>query len=155
MDKKEKADRFPYPTARITRQLRGEIKDKMISSKVKMATNQFLGDLTEIVGEDMNTFSDKTIRMDAFEKASRPYTYADRLEEEEKEVVEQLEKARTRMEKVIRDFRTKFEIVDENEFKVGHDELPVSESENKDEIDKDKKDKPKTIGEMTIEEMDV
>ncbi|MEA3343824.1 MAG: hypothetical protein U9Q92_06695 [archaeon] len=150
MAKKDKTDRLPYPTARITRQLRGEIKDKMISSKVKMATNQFLGDLTEIVGEDMNTFSDKTIRMDAFEKASRPYTYANRLKEEEKEVVEQLEKVRTRMEKVIRDFRTKFEIVDENEFKVGHDELPVSEPENK-----DKEDKPKTIGEMTIEEMDV
>ncbi len=150
MAKEDKADRLPYPTARITRQLRCEIKDKMISSKVKMATNQFLGDLTEIVGEDMNTLSDKTIRMDAFEKASRPYTYASRLEEEEKEVVEQLEKVRTRMEKVIRDFRTKFEIVDENEFKVGHDELPVSESENK-----DKEDKPKTIGEMTIEDMDV
>ncbi len=150
MDKKEKAGRFPYPTARITRQLKGEIKDKMISSKVKMATNQFLGDLTEVVAEDMNTFSDKTIRPDAFEKASRPYTYASRLKEEEKEVVEQLEKVRTRMEKVIRDFRTKFEIIDENEFKVGHDELPVSESENK-----DKEDKPKTIGEMTIEDMDV
>ncbi len=150
MAKEDKADRLPYPTARITRQLRGEIKDKMISSKVKMATNQFLGDLTEIVGEDMNTFSDKTVRMDAFEKASRPYTYASRLKEEEKEVVEQLEKVRTRMEKVIRDFRTKFEIIDENEFKVGHDELPVSESENK-----DKEDKPKTIGEMTIEDMDV
>ncbi len=148
LTKKEKLEKFPYPTARITRQLRCEIKDKMISSKVKMATNQFLGDLTEIIAADMDALSDKTIRMDAFVNASRPYTYADRLEEEEREVVEQLEKVRIRMDKLIRDFRSEFDIVDEDDFKVGHDELSGSE-------DKDDADKPKTIGEMTIEEMDL
>ncbi|MFH1433198.1 MAG: hypothetical protein ABIG84_08360 [archaeon] len=138
-------DRFPYPTARITRQLRKEIKDKMISSKVKMATNQFLGDLTNIVAQDMAEFSDKTVQLSDFNKAAKPYTYAGRLKEEEEEVVKELEKVHIRMDKLIMDFRGKFEIVDENAFKVGHDEMPGSEN----------KDKPKSIAEMTIEEMDI
>ena len=152
MVKKEKPDKFPYPTARITRQLRCEIKDKMISSKVKMATNQFLGDLTEMIAADMDAMSDKTVRMDAFVKASRPYTYADRLEEEEREVVEQLENVRMRMDKLIRDFRSTFDIIDEDDFKVGHEEVPDSGSVSE---DKEGAEKPKTIGEMTIEEMDI
>ena len=148
MVKKDNAAKFPYPTARITRQLRSKVDDKMISSKVKMATNQFLGDLTDIVAADMDAFSGKTVKMDAFVRASRPYTYADRLEEEEREVVEQLENVRIRMDKLIRDFRSTFDIIDENDFKVGHEELHGSEAE-------DGAEKPKTIADMTIEEMDI
>ncbi len=152
MAKKEKLEKFPYPTARITRQLRCVIKDKMISSKVKMATNQFLGDLTETIAADMDAMSDKTVRMDAFVNASRPYTYADRLEEEEREVVEQLENVRIRMDKLIRDFRSTFDIIDEDDFKVGHDVLHDSGSGTE---DVEGAEKPKTIADMTIEEMDL
>ena len=122
----------------------------MISSKVKMATNQFLGDLTDMVAADMDAMSDKTVRMDAFVNASRSYTYADRLEEEERDVVEQLENIRIRMDKLIRGFRGTFDIVDEDDFKVGHDELHDFGTE-----DMESAEKSKTIAEMSIEEMDL
>lgn len=145
MAEKNESDRLPFPTARITRQIRSKVKDKMISSKVKVATNQFLGDLTAIIAKDMDAQSEKTIKLSTFEKAARPYTYADRIKEEEEEVVNELEKVRMRMDKLIRDFRSKFEIVDDGDFKVGHDLIDAEE----------KKDKPKSIGEMTIDELEI
>lgn len=149
---KEHADKFPYPTARVTRHIKAEVPDKMVSSKVKMATNQFLGDITAIVAEEMNRSPEKTVTLEAFKRAAKPYTYATRIKEEEKEVVCDLERVLNRLDLLIRDFRQKFSIVDEAAFKVGHDELQQNAAVPKDYIPQ-KGVKKKSIAEMSVEEM--
>ena len=151
---KEHADKFPYPTARVTRHLKEEVKDKMISSKVKMATNQFLGDITAIVAEEMDKSPEKTINIDTFKRAAKPYTYANRIKEEEKEVVQDLERVLNRMDMLIRDFRQKFEIADETAFKVGHDELQQNNpAGSSGPVEAPVKKKGKSIAEMSLDEM--
>lgn len=151
---KEHADKFPYPTARVTRHLKAAVPDKMISSKVKMATNQFLGDITAIVAEEMNRSPEKTVTVEAFKRAAKPYTYATRIKEEEEEVVRDLERVLNRLDMLIRDFRQKFSIVDEAAFKVGHDELQQnSPGGSSGPAEMPAKKKGKSIAEMSVDEM--
>ncbi len=111
-----------FPTAAIVREMKKEISDKMVSQKVKVAMNQFISDLTELMARDMSKKSESVIYESAFVYASRPYACAAHLSEEQEKVVNDLERMRMRFDEVVRNFRTKFEIPDEDDFKVGGDD---------------------------------
>lgn len=111
-----------FPTAAIVREMKKDIPDKMISQKVKIAMNQFVSDLTELMARDMSDKCESVIYEHAFVRASRPYVCAAHLSEEHDEVINDLERIRMRFDEVVRNFRVKFEIPDEDDFKVGGDE---------------------------------
>lgn len=116
------ANNIVFPTAAIVREMKKEISEKMISQKVKVAMNQFVCDLAEIMARDMSKKSESVIYESAFAYAARPYACAARLNEEHDKVVNDLEHVRMRFDEVVRNFRIKFEIPDEADFKVGGNE---------------------------------
>ena len=116
------ANNIVFPTAAVVREMKKEIPDKMISHKVKIAMNQFVSDLAELIARDMSKKGESVIYERAFIYASRPYVCAAHLDEEQEKVVNDLERMRMRFDEVVRNFRVKFEIPDEDDFKVGGDE---------------------------------
>lgn len=117
------SQKIAFPTAAVVREMKKKIPEKMISQKVKAAMNQFVSDLAEIVARDMSKKSDSVLYDYAFEYASKPYLCAANLCEEQDKVVHELEKIRSKLDNLVQDFRGKFEIPDNDGFKVGNQEM--------------------------------
>lgn len=131
---------LPFPNATVVRHIKQYAPNKMISSKVKLALNHFLGDVVKVVAKDMGKTRYSMIEMDDFQRATKPYTVAEDLEFEKQRIVAQLEKTKMDIEGLIRDFNRKFKMQAAGEFHViGMDDVPVAnadaeEAEKKEEI---------------------
>ncbi len=131
---------LPFPNATVVRHIKVYAPNKMISSKVKVALNHFLGDVVKVVAKDMGKTRYSMIEMDDFQRATKPYTVAEDLEFEKQRIVAQLEKTKMDIEGLIRDFNRKFKMQEANEFHVlGMDDIPVAkvemeEAEKKNEL---------------------
>jgi len=122
---------LPFPNATVVRHIKAYAPNKMISSKVKVALNHFLGDVVKVVAKDMGKTRYSMIEMDDFQRATKPYTVAEDLEFEKQRIVAQLEKTKMDIEGLIRDFNRKFKMQEANEFHViGLDDVPVANAED-------------------------
>ncbi len=122
---------LPFPNATVVRHIKAYAPNKMISSKVKVALNHFLGDVVKVVAKDMGKTRYSMIEMDDFQRATKPYTVAEDLEFEKQRIVAQLEKTKMDIEGLIRDFNRKFKMQEANEFHViGMDDTPVANAKN-------------------------
>lgn len=110
--------KLPFPTATIVRQMRKHITGKMISSKVKVAMNEFLGEIVESVSEEMGKTRYSMVEMDDFLRATKPFTYAKELQHEKERVVFELERMRSDLEALIREFQRKFALIKADDFSV-------------------------------------
>jgi|GEM_PF-864035 len=118
---------LPFPNATVVRHIKNYAPNKMISSKVKIALNHFLGDVVKVVAKDMGKTRYSMIEMDDFQRATKPYTVAEDLEFEKQRIVAQLEKTKMDIDGLIRDFNRKFKMQEANEFHVlGMDDVPVA-----------------------------
>jgi len=120
---------LPFPNATVVRHIKQYAPNKMISSKVKVALNHFLGDVVKVVAKDMGKTRYSMIEMDDFQRATKPYTVAEDLEFEKQRIVAQLEKTKMDIDGLIRDFNRKFKMQEANEFHVlGMENIPVANS---------------------------
>lgn len=110
--------KLPFPTATIVRQMRKHIQGKMISSKVKVAMNEFLGEIVESVSQEMGKTRYSMVEMDDFLRATKPFTYAKELQHEKERVVFELERMRSDLEALIREFQRKFALIKADDFSV-------------------------------------
>lgn len=106
----KREDSLPFPMATVVRHIRDNSDGRMISAKVKVATNQFLGDMMKVVSREMSKTRYSMIEMDDFQRATKPFTFAKELEAEKQRVVRELEKMRSDIESLIREFQRKFKI---------------------------------------------
>ena len=111
---------LPFPTATIVRQMRKNIPGKMISSKVKVEMNNFLGQITEAVAKEMAKTRYSMVEMDDFFRATKPFTYAKELDKEKERVIQELERMRTDIEALIAEFNRKFAMMKADDFSVLH-----------------------------------
>ena len=117
---------LPFPNATVVRHIKQYAPNKMISSKVKVALNHFLGDVVKVVAKDMGKTRYSMIEMDDFQRATKPYTVAEDLEFEKQRIVAQLEKTKMDIDGLIRDFNRKFKMQEANEFHVlGMENIPA------------------------------
>ena len=114
----EEDESLPFPMATVVRQVKKRTHSKMISSKVKVAMNEFLGDVVSSVANEMGKTRYSMVEMDDFHRATKPYTYARELEKEKERVVSELERMREDLESLIREFERKFAL-------AGVDDLSV------------------------------
>ncbi len=114
----EEDESLPFPMATVVRQVKKRTHSKMISSKVKVAMNEFLGDVVGSVATEMGKTRYSMVEMDDFQRATKPYTYARELEKEKERVVAELEGMKQDLESLIREFQRKFAL-------AGVDDLSV------------------------------
>ena len=114
----EEDESLPFPMATVVRQVKKRTHSKMISSKVKVAMNEFLGDVVSSVANEMGKTRYSMVEMDDFNRATKPYTYARELEKEKERVVGELERMKGDLESLIREFERKFAL-------AGVDDLSV------------------------------
>ncbi len=121
----EEDESLPFPMATVVRQVRKRTQSKMISSKVKVAMNEFLGDVVSSVANEMGKTRYSMVEMDDFHRATKPYTYARELEKEKDRVVGELERMKEDLESLIREFERKFAL-------AGVDDLSILRKSNQD-----------------------
>ena len=121
----EEDESLPFPMATVVRQVRKRTQSKMISSKVKVAMNEFLGDVVSSVANEMGKTRYSMVEMDDFNRATKPYTYARELEKEKERVVGELERMKEDLESLIREFERKFAL-------AGVDDLSILRKSNQD-----------------------
>ncbi|MEA3342585.1 MAG: hypothetical protein U9Q92_00325 [archaeon] len=114
----EEDESLPFPMATVVRQVKKRTHNKMISSKVKVAMNEFLGDVVGSVASEMGKTRYSMVEMDDFHRATKPYTYARELEKEKERVVAELDGMKQDLESLIREFQRKFAL-------AGVDDLSV------------------------------
>lgn len=124
-DEEVEDEGLPFPMAPVVRHIKKNVEGKMISSKVKVAVNKFLGEVVDAVSKDMGKTRYSMVEMDDFIRSTKPYSYAKELELEKERVVKELESMRFKIDGLIREFQRKFSIERPDEFNV----LPKSESE--------------------------
>lgn len=101
-----------YPLSRVVKGIKKHTGDKQVSLKVKMATEQLLQDITELVSKDLErtTKPNKTITEEDLRLCTRPFEFAIHVEEEHEEIVKSLENMRDRIGQLTKDFRHKFDM---------------------------------------------
>ena len=109
---------LPFPMAPIVRMVKAQIGDKMVSSKVKVAMNKFLGEVASSVAKEMGQTRYPMIEMDDFLRATKPYTYAKEMQTEKERVVKELDAMRTEIDSMIQEFQRKFAVPKADEFSV-------------------------------------
>jgi len=119
---------LPFPMATVVRQVKKHTSNKMISSKVKVAMNEFLGDVVTSVAKEMGNTRYSMVEMDDFTRATKPYTYAKELEKEKERVVSELERMKEDLESLIREFQRKFALATVDDFSVLRKEAPKKEA---------------------------
>ncbi|MCK5233546.1 MAG: hypothetical protein KAJ91_01895 [Candidatus Aenigmarchaeota archaeon] len=109
---------LPFPNAVVVRQIKKGAPGKMISSKVKVASNQFLGEVVRSIAKEMNTTRYSMVEMDDFLRATKPYRFANELDKEKERVVEELERMRSDIDSLIREFQRKFALAKADDLSV-------------------------------------
>ncbi|RLG13945.1 MAG: hypothetical protein DRN66_03185 [Candidatus Nanohalarchaeota archaeon] len=106
--KLEESNDLIFPLAPITREIRRHSEGKMISSKVKVATNMFLSRILTLISKDMANTRYAMIEMDDFRRATLPYTFVKQLDKEKERIIVDMEKMRMDWEAKIEEFKRKF-----------------------------------------------
>lgn len=106
------------PMATVARHIKKKTGDKQVSQKVKVAVNQFLSDVTEIVSKELDhnlsRGDHKTITDEDLRQVTEPFRYAANLDTESEKVVKELEAMRHKVDNLITEFRAKFGIEEQN-----------------------------------------
>ena len=97
-----------FPLAPIVREIKRHSEGKMVSSKVKIATNMFLSQILTLVSKEMANTRYAMIEMDDFRRATLPYTFVKQLDKEKDRIIIDMEKMRMDWESKIEEFKRKF-----------------------------------------------
>lgn len=104
-----------FPVSRIVKEIKKHTGDKQVSLKVKLATEKFLQDVTELVSKELEktTKVNKTITEKELIRCIRPYRSAMQMDQEHDEIVNSLQNIHVRMDKLVKEFKQKFDMKDE------------------------------------------
>lgn len=102
--------KYPFPMATVVRNMKQNMPDKMISSKVKIAMNLFLGEMVKKISEEMGKSRYSMIEMDDFQRATNKFTKAEDLDAEKDRIVGNLIAIRSNVESMVRELERKFSI---------------------------------------------
>lgn len=114
----EEDQSLPFPMATVVRHIRENSDGRMISAKVKVATNTFLGDMMKVISKEMSKTRYSMVEMDDFYRATKPFTFAKELGKEKERVIRELERMRSDIDALIREFQRKFKIESADETHV-------------------------------------
>ena len=106
-----------FPLSRVVKGIKKHTGDKQISIKVKIATEQLLQEVTEIVSKDLDkvTRDKKTIGEEDLLGCTRPFQSAIHMDQEHDEMVQALERIKNRMGTLVKEFRQKFDMNSEKQ----------------------------------------
>jgi len=96
---------LPFTKSRVEQILKKNLSDEQqVSQRVKLAMNEWLGELTAKISKEMAQNSGKTLTVDDFNKVVHKYEIADKLAQEKERVSRKIEETNKEIGKVIRDF---------------------------------------------------
>jgi histone H3/H4 len=104
-------DSLPFPTARVVKILRSEIKDKQIRSEVKSAMNIWLGDLLKKIAKEMGNSQYATVGIADFQRATRAYDMIEDIVKDEERLLTTTEKLKQDADHIQREMKRFFETI--------------------------------------------
>jgi len=102
---------LPFPTARVVRILRSEIKEKQIRSEVKEAINIWLGDLLKKLAKEMNDTQYATIGIADFQRATKAYDMVEEIVKDEERLITSAEKLKQDADHIQREMQRFFKVI--------------------------------------------
>ena len=98
----EEEEKLPFPTARVVKILK-EAMDKphQIRSEVKIAANEFLGEILRDIAREMNNEEVFTLGMEHFNRAVKKYKMIEYQQKRIERIKKLLEKQRAELDEVI------------------------------------------------------
>ena len=108
---KEEDESLPFPTARVVRILRSEIKDKQIRGEVKSAMNIWLGDLLKKIAKEMSNTQYATVGIADFQRATKAYDMIEDIVKDEERLITSTEKLKQDADHIQREMQRFFETI--------------------------------------------
>ncbi len=101
---------LPLPNATVVRLMKDNLsEDKMIKKEVKIAMNEFLGEVLRDVTERLDDYPYATIDYHMFREAIKPYKQGKEIENEKDRVAQHMETIISDCRSIQRDLDRKFE----------------------------------------------
>jgi len=90
---------FPFTRARVEKIMRDEMPDKELSPRLKLAMNNWLGEIASSVAKTIARSPHRTIKLNDFENAIKKYDYVDNLKKEKEKIAEKMDDLAKSVEK--------------------------------------------------------
>lgn len=111
VEKTAEGEVLPFPRARIVSIIRSEIKDKIIRSEVKEATNFWLGNLLKKIAKEMNNSLYSSVSIADFQRATKPYDMIEDMIKDKDRLVTSCEKLKQDSDAIQREMKRFFETI--------------------------------------------
>lgn len=111
VDVTEEGEILPFPRARIVALMREEIKDKIIRSEVKEATNIWLGTLLRKMAKEMSNTQYGSVGIADFQRATKPYDIIEDIVKDEQRLLVTVEKLKADSDHIIRELQRFFSVI--------------------------------------------
>ena len=110
-EENQEDDSLPFPTARVVKILRSEIKDKQIRGEVKSAMNIWLGDLLKKIAKEMGNSQYATVGIADFQRATRAYDMIEDIVKDEERLLTSTEKLKQDADHIQREMQRFFNTI--------------------------------------------
>jgi hypothetical protein len=98
----EEEEKLPFPTARVVKIIKENLsKPHQIRAEVKIAANEFLGEILSDIAKEMDKEEVFTLNLEHFNKAIRKYKMIDYQKKRIEKIKKVLEKQRAEIEEII------------------------------------------------------
>jgi len=98
----EEEERLPFPTARVVRIIKENLtKEHQIRAEVKLAANEFLGDVLKDIAQEMDKEEVFTLNTEHFNRAVKKYRMIEWQQKRINRIKKLLEKQRAEIDEVI------------------------------------------------------
>lgn len=119
VEKTAEGEVLPFPRARVVSIMRSEIKDKIIRSEVKEATNFWIGNLLKKIAKEMNNSMYGSVGIADFQRATKPYDMIEDIVKDRERIMVSTEKLKQDSDSIKRELGRFFETItgksDENQ----------------------------------------
>ena len=99
---------LPFPKARVVSIMRSAIKDKIIRSEVKEATNFWIGNLLKRIAKEMNNSMYGSVGIADFQRATKPYDMIEDIVKDRERLLLSCEKLKADSDSIQREMKRFF-----------------------------------------------
>ena len=99
---------LPFPKARVVSMMRSAIKDKIIRSEVKEATNFWIGNLLKRIAREMNNSMYGSVGIADFQRATKPYDMIEDIVKDRERLLLSCEKLKANSDSIQREMKRFF-----------------------------------------------
>ena|SRR3989344_2816514 len=111
VEKTAEGEVLPFPRARVVSIMRSEIKDKIIRSEVKEATNFWIGNLLKKIAKEMNNSMYGSVGIADFQRATKPYDMIEDIVKDRERIMVSTEKLKLDSDSIKRELGRFFETI--------------------------------------------